>query len=122
MKKSVSIIVVTAMVLCNALVVNASENLDRFEKAMEGTWTQVTDVRVGGIDHNSAFTEELVLPNDNIVLTEDSTGLVYVVAANKDNLGSPYDITTMGIITLSSDNNTMAIQDPVGGFLVYERK
>lgn len=120
MKKRIVLVMTVLLMLGNVLCVNASENLERFEKALKGTWRKINGIELGGVDHSYALDSPLELPNDDIILTEDSNGLVYIIAMNEEY--KSIDTPTMGIVTLSSDNNTMVIKDTVGGFLVFSRK
>ena len=117
MKKRIVLVMTVLLMLGNVLYVNASENLERFEKALEGTWQWVDDVEVNDIIHHNTYAlgRQLVLPDDKVILTEDSNGLVYIVAYGIDE-------PTMGIVTLSSDNKTMVIKDTLGGCIIYNRQ
>lgn len=117
MKKIVVVAVTIFTVLSNVFCANASENLDKFDKALEGTWERVNEFLFAGVRHSWALTEEIVYPSENLVLTEDSTGVVHILG----NDGS-MDTPTFGIVTLSSDGDIMVIEDTVGGFIVYSKK
>lgn len=106
----------------------ASENIEEFEKKIEGEWEKTNEtIAVLGddtnannsFDHSLRFADTIKLPNNEFVLTEDSTGLVYIVAFQEK---SKTDTPTMGILTFSDDENTMVIKDNFGGILIYKRK
>ena len=121
MKKQVTVVMMVLFMLFNVLCVNASETLEQYEETLKGKWKKLTAVEIGGVEHSLALSDDyLELPNSNIILTEDSNGLVYLTAIDKEN--KTVDIPTMGIVTLSSDNNTMVIKDQIGGILIYTRK
>ena len=118
MKKRLLVIATVLMIMGNALFVSASENLDRFSEAIKGTWKKVQDMTVAGYEHSDAFMETLKLPNENIFLTEDSNGLVYITAYIKDSMFG--DHPTSGVLTMSDEK--MVIQDELGGIILYEKE
>ena len=93
MKKRLLVIATVLMIMGNALFVSASENLDRFSEAIKGTWNKKTEMQNSGYEHSGLFKDTITLPNPSYILTEDSTGLVYITALE---YGS--SVSTMGVL------------------------
>ena len=119
MKKMGMLILVMSIVVGNALCVYAGHVLDKYNKMIEGNWTREAEMTVAGVSHSWFFKESITLPDENVILTEDSAGLVYLTAHMKDDSS---EIPTMGILTFSDDDNTMIIKDTIGGILIYRRE